>query len=58
MTKDRKNPKVDFFFNKAKTWREEFGQLRNIKQKAEGKIMKYEVKAKLTAASGGSVPSR
>lgn len=30
MAKNRKNPKVDFFFNKARTWREEFGQLRNI----------------------------
>jgi len=24
------NPKVDFFFNKAKTWQEEFGRLRSI----------------------------
>ena len=30
MTKNKKNPKVDFFFNRATTWREEFGQLRNI----------------------------
>lgn len=29
MTKNRENPKVDFFFKKARTWREEFGQLRN-----------------------------
>jgi len=30
MTKNRKNPKVDFFFKRAKTWREEFEQLRDI----------------------------
>lgn len=30
MTKNRKNPKIDFFFKKARTWREEFGQLRDI----------------------------
>jgi len=27
---ERMNPKVDFFFNKAKKWREEYGQLRTI----------------------------
>ena len=30
MTKSRMNPKVDFFFSKAKTWQEEFKQLRTI----------------------------
>jgi len=30
MTKNKRNPKVDLFFNKARTWREEFRQLRNI----------------------------
>src|SRR6266446_7661162 len=30
MTKNRKNPKVDFFFKRARTWREEFEQLRDI----------------------------
>jgi len=28
MTKDRMNPKVDFYFNKAKKWQEELEQLR------------------------------
>jgi len=30
MTKSRTNPKVDFFFNKAKTWQEEYETLRRI----------------------------
>src|SRR6266480_5252345 len=30
MTKNRMNPKVDFFFSKAKKWREEFEKLRMI----------------------------
>jgi uncharacterized protein YdeI (YjbR/CyaY-like superfamily) len=30
MTKSRMNPKVDFFFTKAKKWREEFEKLRMI----------------------------
>ncbi len=30
MTKSSKNPKVDFFFDKAKKWREEYEQLRRI----------------------------
>src|SRR5215471_3344401 len=30
MTKSRTNPKVDFFFTKAKKWRDEFAQLRRI----------------------------
>jgi uncharacterized protein YdeI (YjbR/CyaY-like superfamily) len=30
MTKSRKNPKVDFFFTKAKEWKEEFEKLRTI----------------------------
>ena len=30
MTKTPKNPKVDFFFSKAKKWKEEFEKLRTI----------------------------
>jgi uncharacterized protein YdeI (YjbR/CyaY-like superfamily) len=30
MTKSGMNPKVDFFFSKAKNWQEEFGKLRTI----------------------------
>ena len=30
MTKSRPNPKVDFFFSKAKKWQEEFEKLRSI----------------------------
>jgi len=30
MTKTTMNPKVDFFFSKAKKWQEEFGKLRTI----------------------------
>jgi uncharacterized protein YdeI (YjbR/CyaY-like superfamily) len=30
MTKSRKNPKVEFFFTKAKKWKEEFEKLRTI----------------------------
>jgi uncharacterized protein YdeI (YjbR/CyaY-like superfamily) len=30
MTKSRTNPKVDWFFSKAKNWKEEFEQLRRI----------------------------
>jgi len=30
MTKDNMNPKVDFYFTKAKTWQEEIEQLRTI----------------------------
>jgi len=30
MAKSRTNPKVDFFFNKTKKWREEFEELRTI----------------------------
>ncbi|HEV8507418.1 MAG TPA: DUF1801 domain-containing protein, partial [Chitinophagaceae bacterium] len=30
MTKSRMNPKVDFFFSKAKKWKEEFEKLRII----------------------------
>src|SRR5215470_162865 len=30
MTKSKKNPKVDFFFTKAKKWKEEFEKLRTI----------------------------
>src|SRR4030095_1502561 len=30
MTKNRMNPKVDFFFSKAKKWHEEFEKLRKI----------------------------
>jgi uncharacterized protein YdeI (YjbR/CyaY-like superfamily) len=30
MTKNRTNPKVDFYFNKAKEWQEEFEKLRMI----------------------------
>ncbi len=30
MTKNRANPRVDFFFSKAKQWHEEFGELRTI----------------------------
>ncbi len=30
MTKNGMNPKVDFFFSKAKQWQEEFGKLRRI----------------------------
>ena len=30
MTKSRTNPKVDFFFTKAKKWKEEFEKLRSI----------------------------
>jgi uncharacterized protein YdeI (YjbR/CyaY-like superfamily) len=30
MTKNAKNPRVDFFFTKAKQWREEFEELRAI----------------------------
>src|SRR6476660_10471709 len=30
MTKSKMNPKVDFFFSKAKQWREEFEKLRTI----------------------------
>ena len=30
MTTENRNPKVDFFFTKAKKWQEEFGQLRMI----------------------------
>lgn len=30
MTKNRTNPKVDFFFNKAKTWQQEYDTLRSI----------------------------
>src|SRR5437667_4869562 len=30
MTKSTMNPKVDFFFSKAKKWQEEFGKLRTI----------------------------
>jgi len=30
MTKSTMNPKVDFFFSKAKKWRDEFGKLRTI----------------------------
>jgi len=30
MTKSRMNPKADFFFDKAKKWREEYEQLRTI----------------------------
>ncbi len=30
MKKSEMNPKVDFFFKKAKQWREEFGELRRI----------------------------
>lgn len=29
-TKNKPNPKVDFFFNKAEQWKEEFGKLREI----------------------------
>jgi uncharacterized protein YdeI (YjbR/CyaY-like superfamily) len=30
MTKNRENPKVDFYFNKAKQWQQEFEKLRRI----------------------------
>lgn len=30
MTKNKKNPEVDFFFDKAKKWHEEYEQLRSI----------------------------
>ncbi len=30
MTKNEMNPKVDFYFNKAKKWQEELEQLRTI----------------------------
>jgi len=30
MTKSRKNPKVNFFFTKAKKWQQEFEKLRMI----------------------------
>jgi uncharacterized protein YdeI (YjbR/CyaY-like superfamily) len=30
MTKSKANPKVDFFFNKAETWKDEYGELRRI----------------------------
>jgi uncharacterized protein YdeI (YjbR/CyaY-like superfamily) len=30
MTKNRMNPKVDFYFNKAKKWQEELEKLRMI----------------------------
>ena len=29
-TKNKPNPKVDFFFNKAEQWKQEFGKLRRI----------------------------